>query len=133
MVEEDFAVVASVREVVLEVDLAAQGDVATELVPLRQTHGHRLLEHLFGNKRGQRQRGTTTDETYLDEGQHLLDISPRIVECGLLLVHLDRHLLNRRPLPTTTHFTPVHKQQTTDMRYLFSRSRSAACTASRLR
>lgn len=67
MIEEDFAVVASVREVVLEVDLAAQRDVATELMPFRQTQSHRLLEHLFRSLTDQRHGILTTSKACLDQ------------------------------------------------------------------
>ena len=67
MIEEDLAVIASVREVILEVNFATQGNVATELVPLRQTHSHRLLEYLLGIKTDQQRRSMTTEKAYLDE------------------------------------------------------------------
>ena len=102
MVEEDFAIVASVREVILKVDSAAQRNVAAELVPLGQTYRHGLLEHLCKAKTCQRQCVLLMGKACLDEGQHLLDVSPRVIERSFLLVHFDGHLLDRCALPANT-------------------------------
>ena len=46
VIEEDLAEVPTVREMIAKVDLAAKGDVATELVPPGETSLDRLLQRL---------------------------------------------------------------------------------------
>ena len=46
VIEEDLAEVPTVREMIAKVDLAAKGDVATELVPPREARLDRLLQSL---------------------------------------------------------------------------------------
>lgn len=47
MIKEDFAVVSTVRQMVLEIDLASQGNVAAEFVPFRQSDFDRSSERLL--------------------------------------------------------------------------------------
>jgi hypothetical protein len=47
MVEKNFAEISTIRKMVLKHDLAAERDVATEVVPFLQTETKRLLESLW--------------------------------------------------------------------------------------
>ena len=46
VIEQDFPEVPTIREMITKVDLAAKGDVATELVPPREARLDRLLQSL---------------------------------------------------------------------------------------
>ena len=46
VIEQDFPEVPAIREMIAKVDLAAKGDVATELVPPREARLDRLLQSL---------------------------------------------------------------------------------------
>ena len=80
MIEQDLAEVATVRQMVPEVNLATEGDMATELMPSREARLDRLLQRSV-------------------EGHERPELPLRVVQRCLLPLQLLGDLLDRRALP----------------------------------